>query len=198
VTRSNTPLATSRFPAGSCIAQAQLPLSAVVTLDAPALDVMTDLTRVKAATIAPTLSLKEARQAMIQQGVRLLFVVDQMPCIEGLITSTDLEGDRPLQQAARLGVTYPDLVVTDVMTGLSELDVIDFDELGQATVGQLVNTLKNVGRRHLLVVQRASREAASRVRGVVSQTQIERQLGHAIDATEIASTFAEIQQVLRA
>jgi hypothetical protein len=33
---------------------------------------------------------------------------------------------------------------------------------------------------------------------VVSQAQIERQLGRAIDATEIASTFAEIQQALRA
>lgn len=195
---SHATLRTFRFPEGTCIAQAQPPLAAVVTTESPALSVMTDLARVKAATIAPTLSLREARQTMIQQGVRLLFVVEHMPCVEGLITSTDLDGDRPMQVIAQRGVRHDELVVADVMTGLPALDAIDFDALQHSRVADLIDTLKRVGRRHLLVVQKAGHDGPARVRGVVSQAQIERQLGHAIDATEIASTFAEIQQALRA
>jgi len=49
---------------------------------------MTDLTQVKAATTHPTTSLRQAEQMMIFQGVRMLFVVTEMPSIEGLITAT--------------------------------------------------------------------------------------------------------------
>jgi hypothetical protein len=34
------------------------------------------------------------------------------------------------------------------------------------------------------------------VRGVISRSQIERQTGHAIDITPIATTFAEIERAL--
>jgi CBS-domain-containing membrane protein len=191
-----TPLQTFRFPVDSCIAQAAPAPASVVTLASPALAVMTDLTRVKAAVIAPTLSLAEARQTMMQQGVRLLFVVEHMPCILGLITSTDLDGDRPLQQIARRGVVFAELTVQDVMTGLPDLDVIDLVELMRASVGRVVATLQQVGRRHLLVLQAASQDGPAVVRGVVSQTQIERQLGRSIGAGVRASTFAELQQAL--
>jgi CBS-domain-containing membrane protein len=191
-----TPLQTFRFPSDSCIAQAAPVPAPVVTLASPALAVMTDLTRVKAATIAPTLSLAEARQTMKQQGVRLLFVVEHMPCILGLITSTDLDGDRPMQQITRCGVVFADLTVQDVMTGLPDLDVIDLVELMRASVGRVVATMQQVGRRHLLVLQAASQDGPAQVRGLVSQTQIERQLGRSIGAGVRASTFAELQQAL--
>jgi hypothetical protein len=119
-----------------------------------------------------------------------------MPCILGLITSTDLDGDRPMQQITRRGVVFADLTVQDVMTGLPDLDVIDLVELTRASVGRMVATLQQVGRRHLLVLQAASQDGPALVRGVVSQTQIERQLGRSIGADVRASTFAELQQAL--
>ena len=195
---SHRTLPSFRFDQGTCIAQAQPPLAPVVTLTSPASSVMTDLTRTKAATIGQDATLAEARQVMIHQGVRLLFVVENMPCIEGLITSTDLDGDRPMQVQSQRNCRYDELLVSDVMTGLTHIDAIDYDDLGHADVGSVVATLKQLGRRHMLVVQKASATAGPRVRGVISQTQIERQLGRSIGATEIASTFAEIQQALRA
>jgi hypothetical protein len=56
----------------------------------------------------------------------------------------------------------------------------------------VVATLKQLGRRHMLVVQKAGTGHGPRVRGVISQTQIERQLGHPIDVMERAGNFAEI------
>lgn len=191
-------LTTFRFPEGTCIAQAQPHAGVPVTLDSPGRAVMTDLTHVRAATIRPDMPLAEARQTMIHQGVRLLFVVSEMPCVEGLITSTDLEGERPMQQINKRGVKYEDLCVADVMSPLASLDAIDLDDLSHASVGKVVATLKQVGRRHLIVFQKAGSGHGPRVRGVISQTQIERQLGQRIDMIETAGNFAEISATLAA
>lgn len=191
-------LSTFRFPEGTCIAQAQPHMGVPVTLSSPGRAVMTDLTHVRAATIRPDMPLAEARQTMIHQGVRLLFVVSEMPCVGGLITSTDLEGERPMQQIARRGVKYEELVVSDVMSPLSTLDAIDLEDLAHADVARVVATLKQLGRRHLLVVQKAGTGHGPRVRGVISQTQIERQLGQPIALVETAGNFAEISQSLAA
>lgn len=187
-----------RFPEGTCIPQAQPPAGQPVTLQSPALAVLTDLTTVRAATIGPATPLPQARETMIHQGVRLLFVVSTMPCIDGLITSTDLEGERPMQQISRRGVKYEELSVADVMTPLANIDAVDYDELAHADVAKLIATLKHLGRRHMLVVQRATEQSPARVRGLVSQTQIERQLGRSIELLELAGTFAEIKQTLAA
>lgn len=191
-------LSTFRFPEGTCIAQAQPHMGVPVTLASPGRAVMTDLTHVRAATIRPDMPLAEARQTMIHQGVRLLFVVSEMPCVEGLITSTDLEDERPMQQIHKRGVKYEDLVVADVMSPLSKLDAIDLEDLAHADVAKVVATLKQVGRRHLLVVQKAGSGHGPRVRGVISQTQIERQLGQPIALVETAGNFAEISATLAA
>ncbi len=79
-------LTTFHLEAGTSIAQAQPRSSVRVTLASPALEVMTDLTQIKAATTHPTTLLRLAEQAMIYLGVRMLFVVTEMPAIEGLIT----------------------------------------------------------------------------------------------------------------
>lgn len=191
-------LTTFRFPEGTCIAQAQPFAGVPVTLESPARAVMTDLTHVRAATIAPDTPLTEARQTMIHQGVRLLFVVSQISCMDGLITSTDLEGERPMQQIARRGVHYEELVVADVMSPLAALDAIDLEELAHADVAKVIATLKQVGRRHLLVIQKGSTHQGPRVRGVISHSQIERQLGRPIELLETAGNFAEISASLAA
>ena len=191
-------LSTFRFSEGTCIAQAQPHMGVPVTLASPGRAVMTDLTHVRAATIRPDMPLAEARQTMIHQGVRLLFVVSEMPCVGGLITSTDLEGERPMQQIARRGVKYEELVVSDVMSPLSTLDAIDLEDLAHADVARVVATLKQLGRRHMLVVQKAGTGHGPRVRGVISQTQIERQLGQPIALVETAGNFAEISATLAA
>lgn len=189
-------LSTFRFPEGTCIAQAQPPSGVSVTLESPGRAVMTDLTHVRAATIAPDMPLAQARQTMIHQGVRLLFVVSEMPCVDGLITSTDLEGERPMQVLSQRGVKYEALIVSDVMSPLATLDAIDLEELAHADVAKVVATLKQLGRRHMLVVQKAGTGHGPRVRGVISQTQIERQLGQPIDVMERAGNFAEVSVAL--
>jgi CBS domain-containing protein len=185
-----------RLDSGVTIAQAAPWQTGAVRLDSPAIEVMTDLTRVKAATTHPSTSLRQAEQMMIYQGVRMLFVVTGMPSFDGLITTTDLHGDKALRAVHDRGLRYDELCVADAMTPLTSLDAIDFDRLHGAVVGNLVATLQRFGRNHLLVVQAATESSPRRVRGVVSRAQIERQLGSAIPITPIANSFAEIERAL--
>ena len=73
-------LPTFRLSTGTALAAATPWHSQPVTLDSPALDVMTDLTKVEGGDHpTPTKTLRQAEQAMIYQGVRMLFVVTEMP-----------------------------------------------------------------------------------------------------------------------
>ena len=65
-------------------------LPETVTLDAPAIQVMTDFNSVTAVIILPGDSVDEAHRRMIQRGVRLLLVVDQDRNVLGLVTATDI------------------------------------------------------------------------------------------------------------
>ncbi len=177
---NETPLATFRFPENTCIPQAQPKIKGAVTLDSPGIEVMTDLAQVKAATVEPGTSLDKAEKAMIQQGVRSLFVVRDFPCVEGLLTAADLIGEKPTRIVNERRVHRQDLCVSDLMTELSLLDALDYDELKSANVARVIATFKKSGRTHLLVIQASTAQGPARIRGVISQTQIERQLGRSI------------------
>ena len=158
-------LPTFRLDRGTTLAQAQPTDNAPVTLASPALAVMTDLTKVKAATTHPRTTLRQAEQAMIYQGVRMLFVVTEMPLIEGLITATDLGGDKQMRVVHERHLHYDELCVADVMTELGALDAIDFAVVRAAAVGNAVATLQRLGRNHLLVVEACDgADAAARPR----------------------------------
>ena len=189
-------LPTFRLDEGVSIAQAAPWQLAPVTLESPATAVMTDLTLIKAATIHPGTALRQAEQMMIYQGVRMLFVVSDMPSFVGLVTTTDLHGTRQMSLVHERGARYDELTVADVMTPLALLEAIDHDRIARAQVGHLIATLRRFGRNHLLVVQAATGGSPRRVRGVVSRAQIERQLGEAIALTPIAEGFSEIERAL--
>ena len=189
-------LPTFRLDRGTTLAQAQPTDNAPVTLASPALAVMTDLTKVKAATTHPRTTLRQAEQAMIYQGVRMLFVVTEMPLIEGLITATDLGGDKQMRVVHERHLHYDELCVADVMTELGALDAIDYAVVRVAAVGNAVATLQRLGRNHLLVVEASTAQTPRRVRGVISRSQVERQLGRPIDITPIANSFSEIERAL--
>lgn len=189
-------LPTFRFPPGASIAQAQPPQHPTVTAQSPALEVMTDLTTVRAATVAPGGALAQAELSMIHQGVRLLFVVSSMPRVDGIITASDLHGERPMRLVHQRGLKYEELTVGDVMTPLSAINAVDYGALKHASVAEVVDTLLHSSHPHLLVIEQASATAPVRIRGLISKTQVERQLGTQLLSSDIATSFAEIEQAL--
>jgi len=167
-----------------------------VRLDTPALAVMTDFRQVAAATIDPDAPLDAANRFMIRRGVRLLLVTDDRREILGLITATDILGERPVKFAIDRGVKRQDILVRDIMTPRERLEALWYADLATAEVGHIVATLKAVGRQHALVAESADGGTREMVRGVFSLSQIARQLGIQLAWTEVARTFGEIEAVL--
>jgi len=162
-----------------------------VGLDNPALDVMTDFRRLTAFIATPGDTIHQAEQRMIRRKVRLLFVMDTHDRVAGLITSTDIHGEKPLQIVQSRGIHREDVLVADIMTPVDRIEAVDFDDISHARVGHVLETLKSRGRQHALVIEHT--EGQQMVRGLL---QLCKQLGVTVDTTEVADTFAEIEQQL--
>ena len=163
----------------------------------PAVDVMTDLTRVSAATVRRLATVEEANRKMIARGVRSLFVVDERRLL-GILTATDVLGEKPIQIGHELGIRHDEVLVRDVMTPAEQLEVIDFGHVLEATVGDVVATLRRARRQHALVSDLQEASTRQRVRGIFSLSQIARQLGIADVGPDLNRTFAQIEALFAA
>jgi hypothetical protein len=171
---------------------------AQVRPDSPAIDVMTDLSKVTPITTRSLATIEEANRTMMNRGVRALFVVDYERAVLGIITASDVLGEKPIQLAQQRGIRHDEVVVRDIMTPAQRLEAISFDDVLQARVGDVVATLRLSGRQHALVVEHARAAAAPQtVRGIFSLTQIARQLGLPPQPShDIGRTFVELMAAL--
>ncbi|MDH5536453.1 MAG: CBS domain-containing protein [Betaproteobacteria bacterium] len=193
--RNYTPLPANALLTDIGYAQPTQAVPDRVTLDSPAIEVMTDLKRVTAIIILSGDTVDEAHRRMIQRSVRLLLVVDQDRRILGVITANDVLGEKPVQTAVERGIRREEVLVRDVMTPRERLQVLDMEQVRSARVGHVVATLRQAGRQHSLVVDR-NEQGRQRLRGIVSATQVARQLGVTIQTSAVANTFSEIESLL--
>lgn len=171
-------------------------LPAQVKENSPAILVLTDFRQQVAVTIEPNVSIDWALQRMKTAGVRLLFVVNGDDRILGLITSTDIQGEKPIRLHQELKLRHEEIMVRDIMTPHERLDVMLMEDVLKATVGDIVATLRHSGRHHALVLDHDPRTEKPAIRGIFSASQISKQLDRLIETTEVANTFAEVEVVL--
>ena len=128
-----------------------------------ALRAMIDFLRDPPLTVAEDFSLEQAIDHMFRLGVRAFLVVRDRSVV-GLMTAT---------QAVRSSPHH--LKVVDVMTPTEDVPAIDWDTLGEARVGDLVEIFTGTGVNHLVVLQTQSARLSS-VRGLIHRERLERQL----------------------
>ncbi|HEX4857630.1 MAG TPA: CBS domain-containing protein [Usitatibacteraceae bacterium] len=166
-------------------------------VSASALEVMTDLNFVAAATAGSGLDVETATQKMIARGVRSLLVIDGANDVIGIVTSRDLIGERPQRIMHERHINFGELRVQDVMTPAAEIEVLPLTEVLHARVGDIIETLKHSGRQHALVVEQDSANGKPMIRGIFSASQIARQLGVPLDKHELEQTFAAIDRAIQ-
>ena len=188
--REYSPLTLAPLGPGARVAEPMPP--GRVTLDDPAFSVMTDLREVAAATTHPDETVDQAHAQMIRRGVRLLFALDRDGAVAGIITATDLLGEKPVRFMRERGVSHAEILVEDIMTPASTLDALPLLEVAQMRVGHIVATLQAIGRKHLIVAE----EGGRRIRGIFSTSQLARQLGVELQIFEVARSFADIEAAL--
>jgi len=188
--REYSALKLTPIPPGSRVAHREPP--GAVSLDDPAFSVMTDLREVAAVTTRPEEPMDRAHQVMKERGVRLLFVLDADGALVGVITATDVLGEKPMRFMQSRGLPHGEITVADIMTPAAMLEALPLQDVAQMRVGHIVATLKAVRRQHLMVAEDGGRT----VRGLFSASQVARQLGVELQTFEVASTFADIEAAL--
>ncbi|GAB1718360.1 MAG: hypothetical protein NTAFB09_00910 [Nitrosospira sp.] len=166
-----------------------------VTLLSPALEVMTDLRYTHAAVTDTATSMEVANADMIKRGVRSLLVLDGDESLCGIITATDVLGEKPLRFIQERQVKHNEILVADIMTPLERLEAVAMEEVQRARVGDIITSLQDSGRQHTLVIESDERGMPV-VCGIFSLTQIEKQLGVTLPSLEVARTFTEIEAAL--
>ncbi len=178
----------------SCMRPSQT-LPERVKLGSPAIDVMTDLSKISVVSVRAKTSMDKANSKMIKCGVRMLLVLDDNEHLAGLVTASDVLGEKPMHFLQSMGGTYADITVRDIMTTQHELEVLKIEDVQNAKVGDIVASLKKANRQHTLVASEAA-DGRQTVCGLFSITQIARQLGAQVQSFELARTFAEIEAVI--
>jgi len=188
-------LAVSPLPLRATFEQLPQVAAQRVSLDDPALAVMTDLRLVIAITIDPDASIEHAMRVMVRRNVRLLFVVNVDNEIEGLITATDLLGEKPIQYLHDNGGKRREIQVREIMTPRDRLEALAYEDVRSARVGNVLATLQRSRRQHALVAERDAGGSVV-VRGIFATSQLARQLGQSVQTSEVVHSFAEIEAAL--
>jgi CBS-domain-containing membrane protein len=149
-----------------------------LSLDDPAITAMTDFTQECPVTVSPECHIDDALKDMIRAGVRSLLVLEEGRVL-GLITSFDIQGERPIlflqsPECAHDPCLHRDVTVADIMTGLDLLPRLEWQRVLCGCVGELFETFHSSGNTHLLVVDTRP-DGETVVRGLMSRSRLERQ-----------------------
>ena len=168
------------------------PVRSRVSANSPALEAMTDFRRLAPATISRRASLDEAKSVMAICKVHYLLVGDEQGELLGIVTEGSTRGDRPLAAAHALGVRPGELVVGDVMINKhDDAEVMHLKDVAGASVGNVVATLKALGKPHCLVVEHDENDNHV-LCGVFLLPEVERQMGLEPQTEAIANTFSQV------
>jgi CBS-domain-containing membrane protein len=161
-----------------------------IKLDDPAILALTDFNKVSLVIARPTLLLEVANSKMIRYGVRTLLVLNSSDQVAGLLTASDILGEKQMRYLQNMGGTHSDIMVRDIMTPQHELEFMKIEDVQNASVGQIAATLKKAGRQHGLVVSEGA-DGKQTVCGIFSLTQIAKLLGDPLN-----NVLAEIESVV--
>ncbi len=142
----------------------------------PAIHAITDFTREHPVTVDAERQIDDALDDMIRLGVRAMLVMrDQR--IVGLITSYDIQGERPLQFLQNSNYSrHQDIRVGHIMTPWDKLLAVGWESIQSAHAGDLLDVLEEAGVTHLLVIETPKANSSPIVRALVSRARLTRQL----------------------
>ena len=167
-----------------------------VSLEDPAISVMTDLMHVRAITVDSDQTITFAFELMRHVSVRMLVVIDRDGLLGGLITARDILGEKPINIMNSERISRDEIKVQQVMTSVATLNPFNFADVEHATVKDVIIKLREAGRQHAIVIESQDDADGYSLRGIFSITQIGSQLGMNISGDGHVQSFAEFEQLL--
>jgi hypothetical protein len=160
----------------------------------PAIYAITDFKRDYPMTVEPERQIDDALTDMIRLGVRALVVAKEQRLV-GLVTSYDIQGERPMQFLQSSNYSrHQDIRIMHIMTPWDELLALDWESVESARAGELWALFQRTNLTHMLIVEVDRKTSHSVVRALASRARLARQLagsgsalvepGHRADARE--------------
>lgn len=165
-----------------------------LSLDDPAIAVMTDHRIERAPLINADRSLDRAMRQMAEDNCSMLIINDGNEGIAGLVTSADITGEKPIQHSKDTGKKRSELMVRHLMTKVEDIPALTIQDVLDSKIGDILHTLNEIGSEYVLVTM--SENGKTAIRGVFSARSIARSLKIFFDPSPAARTFAEFTKAL--
>ncbi len=164
-----------------------------MTLDEPAISLMTDFRLLHAKRISMHASIEEALQKMHEMNMRMLVAIDPADGhVVGLTTASYLQSEELFITLQRKGLKRKDAHVSDVMMDKERMNFVRYDDVCKARIGDILETLSELQMQYAFVTHDEAGEHC--IRGLFSAREISLQLEIDIDpnVTTPPRTFAQL------
>lgn len=157
-----------------------------INIDSPALNIFTDFKQHLPLVIDADTPATQADYLMKKAHVRLKLVVDENNELIGTISLQELNGQH-IQILQNQGIDREAINVRDLMIPRSKQKAVDYQQLVNATIGDVLDTLQKNGTLHCLVVDKVQHQ----IRGIISASDIARRLHIPVEIAT-PTTFVDI------
>ena len=150
--------------------------SSAHTLQTPAMELIHDFKKFHPMAIDSSTSADELKSLMLRLHIRLISVVDSHAHFIGIVSLEDLSDQNLIRKQAE-GFSRSDIRAADFMTRRKDLLAFDREEIEDASIGDVVESLKQHARKECLVVDRHSHEIC----GIFAISEISQKLRQPIE-----------------
>ena len=164
----------------------------MLSMDCSAMELLTDFAHSVPPMIESSTSVDEADHLMRREHCTYKIVIGSDEQFRGIVTLLDIHSSATMRATNKTGLSRNELAVTEVMVPRSDLHALRFSKFEKATVRDIVELLKSLGERFLLVID----DDTGSLRGLVSSRSVTRRLALPNMPFKPARTFAEIQSAL--
>ena len=165
-----------------------------LNLEDSAISAMIDHRLEKAPICHTKSSLDEANKQMAHEKSNMLLVENDKGQIVGLISSTDIAGEKPIQFVKETKKKRDEVKVGHLMSKIEHMPVLNIQGVLQAKIGDVLHTLNDIGSEYILVTTKSGNE--THIRGVFSARVIAQSLNIFFSPSPAAKTFAEYSRAL--
>ena len=165
--------------------------NATMDMNTPATTVFTDFSIYHPFDLLYSTPAREAIYLMQVAHVRLKLVVDETGNFLGTVSTQELNEQEIIKKVAAK-LADQELTVTDFMKPKSQLSAISYQDLQQATIGDVLRALQTHSYQHCLVVNQSNNQ----IQGIIASSDIARQLRIPADLMSSAD-FIDVFKVIR-
>jgi CBS domain-containing protein len=163
-----------------------------LTLQSPAMEVLTDFTRQQPLMLEQNTSIDDAREIMRRTHTKAFLVIDAQESFRGLISLDDLVSEKVMTKMGVSRLRRDELTVEFVMTPRNRLQAIEFKVFQLATIGDVLARMQKYGEHYMIVVETRSES----IRGIVSAHGIARRMHTPVVINERAILFSDIYKAM--